>query len=183
MPRDAVEDADIVKVLVNVGVPLDGLKEKLSPLPPLALSETEGLLAAFTVKPYVAVFDRPPPLPVTVTLYVPAGVPLEASLTETVTDLLAPLHSESEPLLKLMEKSNVKEVVIVIVDVADGLLGLTVTLLGLKLAEAPLGRPEAERLTVMDELYPPVRLTVTVAETLPPAVTDPLDGLTLTVNV
>ncbi|MEM2593135.1 MAG: hypothetical protein QXI60_11165 [Thermofilaceae archaeon] len=75
------------------------------------------------------------------------------------------------------------EVEIVIVDVAVLELGLTVTELGLKLAEAPLGRPEAERLTVMDELYPPVRLTVTVAEALPPALTDPLDGLTLTENV
>jgi len=77
----------------------------------------------------------------------------------------------------------VLEVEIVIVDVAVLELGLMVTLDGLKLADAPLGRPEAERLTVMDELYPPVRLTVTVAETLPPGAADPLEGETLTENV
>jgi hypothetical protein len=43
-------------------------------------------------------------------------------------------------------------VVIVTVLVAVGELGLIVTELGLKLEDAPDGRPEAERLTVMDEL-------------------------------
>ena len=107
-----------------------------------------------TVKVYGAVFVSPPPDPVMVILYVPVGV---------------------EEL-----------VVMVIVDVAVlelGLLGLIVTLGGLNDADAPEGKPEAERLTVTDELYPPVRLTVTVAEALPPCWTEPLDGLTLTVNV
>ncbi|MEM1792629.1 MAG: hypothetical protein QXE92_00115 [Thermofilaceae archaeon] len=71
-----------------------------------------------TVRVYVVVFDNPPPDPVIVTVYVPAGV-----------ELL---------------------VVMVIVDVALGLLGLMVTLDGLKLADAPEGRPEAEKLMVLE---------------------------------
>lgn len=62
-------------------MPLDGLKEKLNPLPPLALSETDGLLAALTVKPYDVDLETPPPLPDTVMLKVPVGVPLEPSYT------------------------------------------------------------------------------------------------------
>jgi hypothetical protein len=42
------------------------------------------------------------------------------------------------------------EIVTVLVAVVE--LGLIVTELGLKLEDAPDGRPEAERLTVMDEL-------------------------------
>ena len=68
-------------------------------------------------------------------------------------------------------------VVIVIVLVAVGELGLTVTELGLKLAEAPLGRPEAERLMVL-EFTPLTYVTVTVAETLPPCGVEPLLGET-----
>jgi len=74
-------------------------------------------------------------------------------------------------------------VVMVIVDVALGLLGLMVTLGGLNDADAPEGRPEAEKLTVMDELYPPVRLTVTVVVVPSPCLTEPLEGETLTENV
>ena len=104
-----------------------------------------------TVRVYVVVFDNPPPDPVIVTVYVPAGV-----------ELL---------------------VIMVIVDVALGLLGLIITNDGVKSADAPLGRPEAERLTVMDELYPPVSVTVISDETFPPCWTEPLDGLTLIENV
>ena len=46
-------------MLVKYVVPLDGLKEKLSPLLPLALNETEGLLALLTVKLYEDDLDRP----------------------------------------------------------------------------------------------------------------------------
>jgi len=73
--------------------------------------------AGLTVRVYVVVFDNPPPDPVIVTVYVPAGV-----------ELL---------------------VIMVIVDVAVGLLGLMVTLDGLKIADAPEGRPEAEKLMVL----------------------------------
>jgi hypothetical protein len=75
------------------------------------------------------------------------------------------------------------EVEIVIVLVAVGELGLIVTELGLKEADAPDGRSEAERLTVMDELKPPESETVTVADTLPPGVVEPLAGETDTENV
>ena len=46
-------------MLVKYGVPLDGLKEKLSPLPPLALNETDGLPALLTVRLYEDDLDRP----------------------------------------------------------------------------------------------------------------------------
>jgi hypothetical protein len=75
------------------------------------------------------------------------------------------------------------EVEIVIVLVAVGELGFIVTELGLKEADAPDGRPEAERLTVMDELKPPESETVTVADTLPPAGVEPLAGETDMENV
>ena len=68
-------------------------------------------------------------------------------------------------------------VVIVIVLVAVGELGLIVTELGLKLAEAPEGRPEAERLTAF-EFTPLAYVTVTVAVMLPPANIEPLAGET-----
>jgi len=47
---------------------------------------------------------------------------------------------------------------------------------GLKLAEAPEGKPEAERLT--DFAEPLVRVTLTVVVMLLPTITVPLDGLT-----
>lgn len=70
----------------------------------------------------------------------------------------------------------------VIVDDAVEELGLTVTELGLKLADAPDGSPDAEKLIVL-EFTPPPYDTVTVAETLPPCTTLPLVGLTEMENV
>jgi hypothetical protein len=76
VPKDALAEANIVKVLVKGGIPLDGLNEKDRPLADVeAESETDGLLALVTVKEYEADLDRPPPLPVMDTLYVPVGVP------------------------------------------------------------------------------------------------------------
>jgi len=66
--------------------------------------------------------------------------------------LLAPLHIERLLGLADNEKPNVNEVVIVIVLLADRELGLIVTELGLNDADAPEGRPEADRLTVIEEL-------------------------------
>ena len=103
-----------------------------------------------TVRVYVVVFDNPPPDPVIVTVYVPAGV-----------ELL---------------------VIMVIVDESSGLLGLMTAIIGLKLADAPDGKPEAEKLIPL--VFTPLPyVTVTVAVTLPPAFTDPLAGDTLIENV
>lgn len=66
--------------------------------------------------------------------------------------MLAPLQIESELTLLPKLKSKLKEVDIVMVEVAVLELGLTVTEDGLKLAEEPLGRLEADRLTVTGEL-------------------------------
>jgi len=92
---------------------------------------------------YVAVLLIPPPLAVMVTVYVPAGVELDA--------------------------------VMVIVDENVGVPDD-----GLKLADAPDGRPEAERLTAGIPADPDTAETVTVVEALPPGATVPLSGLTET---
>jgi len=69
------------------------------------------------------------------------------------------------------------EVVIVIALEAVAELGLIVTELGLKEAELPEGKPEAERLIDL-ELTPLPYVTVTVAVTIPPGDVEPLEGLT-----
>jgi hypothetical protein len=56
-------------------------------------------------------------------------------------------------------------------------LGLIVTELGVKLTDAPVGSPEAERLTFLG-LIPLTYVKVTVAVTLLPAGVEPLDGET-----
>lgn len=79
-------------------------------------------VVGLTVRVYDACFETPPPEPLIVIVYVPAGVELEVDM--------------------------------VIVEDAVGEPGLIVTLEGLKLADAPEGRPEAERLMLL-EFTPP----------------------------
>jgi hypothetical protein len=62
------------------------------------------------------------------------------------------------------------------VDIATVLVNVGFPEDGLKVTDVPLGRPEAERLTVWVE--PLTSVTVTVAVTLPPCWVDPLLGLT-----
>jgi len=51
VPSDPPVETEIVSVLVNVGVPLEGLNENVKPLADVeADSETDGLLAAETVR-------------------------------------------------------------------------------------------------------------------------------------
>lgn len=139
-------------MLVNVGEPLEGLKENDKPL-----GEEEAERLTVVAEPLT-------------------------SVTVMVEILLAPRHIERLLGLADIEKSKAAltvnayvvvfdkpppeavtvmeyvpvgvevEVDMVMVEVAVGELGLIVTLAGLKLAEAPEGSPEAEKLTVMDEL-------------------------------
>ena len=79
---------------------------------------------------------------------------------------------------------GVEELVVIVMVEGAEKPELTVTELGLNDADAPKGKPEAERLMVLEVTpLPSVSETVTVAEVLLLCSTEPLDGETETVNV
>lgn len=152
VPTGVELEVDMVMVLVNVGLPDDGLKLTVAPDGrPEAVKLTVAVEPLTSETVTVAVT-----LPPAVTLPLAGETDIEKSngtLTVNVYDaVLDRPPPETVTVIVYVPAGVEGEVDIVMVEDAVVWLGLTVTLEGLKLAVAPEGKPEAERLTATEEL-------------------------------
>ena len=151
-PIDMLDEAVSVSVLVKVGVPYGGSKLLSMPMGTVAINVT--LWADPLTGVTVIVVDPLPPRSIG---RLGGLADIEKSKGAALTVSVYVVDFESPPPVPVMVivyvPVGVEElVVIVMLPEAVGELGLIVTELGLKLADAPEGKPEAERLTDTDEL-------------------------------
>lgn len=179
---EALDGTAIVRVLekLGLGVPLDGLMVRPHPLGPDTCSVT--VVGSPLVRVTVIVEVALPPRTIA---KVDGLADIEKSNGALTVNVYVSVFVSPSPLPVIATAYvpvGVDELVDMVIVEAEDEPGFTITGFGLNDADAPLGRLEVDRLMSFEDV-PPVMETVTVADVLPPAVTEPLLGETDIENV